>query len=86
MVDYLIYYLFTVNIVGLITMGIDKSASKRKGGRRIPEKTLLLIALLGGSIGTILGMILFKHKTSKSLFKAGLPAILTLQLITVYLL
>ncbi|WP_207717317.1 DUF1294 domain-containing protein [Anaerosporobacter faecicola] len=75
-------YVLLCNCVGFAIMGIDKSKAKR-GAWRIPEKTLFLVALLGGSIGTILGMQKFRHKTKHKSFVYGMPAILILQLILV---
>lgn len=71
-------YLFAINLAGLLSMGIDKQRA-RKHRWRIPEKTLFLIAALGGSIGSILGMFLFRHKTRHLSFRLGLPLILALQ-------
>ena len=63
-------------------MYIDKR--KAKYGRwRIPEKTLLIIALLGGSVGTIAGMYLFRHKTQKLKFTLGFPTILISEVIII---
>ncbi|MBQ7092475.1 MAG: DUF1294 domain-containing protein [Clostridia bacterium] len=56
-------------------MGIDKSLAKR-GAWRVPEKTLFLLALLGGALGGIIGMYFFRHKTRHTSFKAGLPMLL----------
>lgn len=56
-------------------MGIDKALAKR-GAWRVPEKTLFLLALLGGALGGIIGMYFFRHKTRHSSFKAGLPMML----------
>ena len=72
----------TINILGYVIMGIDKKRAK-KGLYRVPEKTLFLIALLGGSIGSILGMHHFRHKTKHWYFKYGMPLILIVQLILV---
>lgn len=71
-----------INILGYIIMGIDKKRAK-KGLYRVPEKTLFLIALFGGSIGSILGMHHFRHKTKHWYFKYGMPLILILQVILV---
>ena len=60
-------------------MFLDKQKAK-KGKWRIPEKTLFLAALLGGSLGTTLGMNTFRHKTKHWYFKFGMPAILILQI------
>lgn len=72
-------YLLAVNVLLFALMGIDKYKAKR-GLWRIPEKTLFLTAALGGSIGGILGMQLFRHKTRHNSFKFGFPAILIAQL------
>ena len=75
----LLYYLAAVNVLAFALMGIDKVKAKR-GVWRIPEKVLFLSALIGGSIGTIAGMFVFRHKTKHLSFVLGLPAILLLQL------
>lgn len=72
-------YLVLVNLIAFALMGIDKSKAKR-GAWRIPEKTLFLSAILGGSIGAILGMQTFRHKTKHWYFQYGMPLILILQL------
>jgi uncharacterized membrane protein YsdA (DUF1294 family) len=77
-------YLVIINIVGFAIMGIDKSKAK-KGKWRIPEKTLFAIAIIGGSIGTNLGMKHFRHKTAHKTFVYGMPAILIFQIIMVVL-
>ena len=72
-------YFVIVNIVGFAMMGIDKKRAIR-GAWRISEASLFLVALIGGSIGSILGMNTFRHKTKHWYFKYGMPAILILQL------
>ncbi len=80
-----IIYLIIINFVGLLSMYIDKRrAIKNKW--RIPEKTLFLIAIIGGSIGSILGMHHFRHKTKHWYFKYGMPVILAVQIIAMFLL
>lgn len=74
----LIYILF-INLVGLLSMGIDKQKA-RKRAYRIPEATLFTIAIIGGSIGSIVGMFLFHHKTRHWYFLYGMPVILFLQI------
>ena len=78
----IIIYLLAINIIGFLIMYIDKKRAKC-GRWRIPEKTLLLIALLGGSIGTIIGMYTFRHKTQKIKFTLGFPTILISEIIIV---
>ena len=60
------------NVLVAIIYGVDKSKAQR-GTWRIPEKTLILLAFLGGGIGAFAGMHLFHHKTKKNLFKIGVP-------------
>ena len=81
----LLSYLVLVNLAAFAAMGIDKARAKRRAWR-IPEATLLLFAVIGGSAGAIAGMLLFRHKTRHAAFSVGLPAILACQLILVYLL
>ena len=76
----LIVYLLLVNLIAFALMGIDKSKAKR-GAWRIPEKSLFLSAIIGGSIGAILGMQFFRHKTKHWYFQYGMPLILVLQII-----
>ena len=78
----LFIYLAVINIIGFALMGIDKKRAIR-GAWRISESSLFLSALLGGSIGSILGMNLFRHKTKHWYFKYGMPAILLLQIAAV---
>ncbi|MBQ6293789.1 MAG: DUF1294 domain-containing protein [Lachnospiraceae bacterium] len=80
-----IAWLVIINLVAFAIFGIDKKRAK-KGQWRIPEKTLFLSAILGGSIGAILGMYLFRHKTKHWYFRIGIPAILIAQIVIVYLL
>ena len=81
----IIYYLLAINAVAFFAYGIDKLKA-RKGWWRIPEATLLLLAIIGGSIGAWLGMKVWHHKTMHRKFKYGLPVILLLQLaLAVYL-
>ncbi len=77
------YCLIAVNLLSFALMGIDKRKA-RKGIRRIPEKALFLFAIIGGSIGSIAGMFVFRHKTKHLSFVLGLPAILLLQLILAF--
>lgn len=71
-----------VSVVGFLAMGIDKAKAKADAWR-IPEKTLLGIAFLGGSAGVWLGMEVFRHKTKHLQFKYGVPVIFLLEFIAV---
>lgn len=74
----MLVYLFTVNAAGLALMLIDKYKA-RKNLWRIPEKTLLGVALIGGSLGCTLGMRFGRHKTKHPKFSIGLPVIFAVQ-------
>lgn len=84
-ISYIVIYLAAINLTGLIVMGIDKLKA-RKRAWRIPESTLFVIALIGGSLGTTIGMHLFRHKTRHWYFLYGMPAILLIQIAIVVLL
>ena len=78
-------WLVLINLVTFLTFGLDKLKAKRKEKRekirRIPEKTLFLLAILGGSVGALLGMRVWHHKTLHKSFRFGIPLILILQII-----
>ncbi|MDD4715569.1 MAG: DUF1294 domain-containing protein [Oscillospiraceae bacterium] len=74
----ILIYFAAVNGAGFLSMGIDKHKARR-GRWRTPEKTLFLIAVLGGSLGAILGMHVFHHKTKHKKFQLGMPAIFLLE-------
>ena len=76
--DALAVWLVVINVATFAVYGADKSRAK-KGRWRIPEKTLLLLPLLGGSVGGLLGMAVFHHKTRHWYFRLGLPLMLLLQ-------
>lgn len=78
LLDFALYYIGIINLVGFAIMGIDKSKAKRNAWR-IPEATLFLVALLGGAIGSTLGMHFFRHKTKHWYFRLGMPAIAILE-------
>ncbi len=80
---YLSVYIFTINLMGFILMAMDKNLAKNNK-LRIPENALFLISLLLGSIGILLGMYIFRHKTKKKGFVYGIPSILLMQLIVLY--
>lgn len=79
----LIIYIILINIITFSVFGIDKlKAIKDKW--RIPEKALFLLSIVGGSVGGLLGMYTFRHKTQKPAFKFGIPVILIVQIILIY--
>lgn len=78
-------YFALLNIVGFVLMGWDKWKAK-KGAFRIPESTFFILAIIGGSLGCLLGMYVFRHKTLHWYFVYGMPAILLLQLLVAFLL
>ncbi len=75
----MIIYIAVVNIIGFALMGIDKARAKKRKFR-IPEATLFVVALIGGSIGSIIGMLFYRHKTRKWYFVYGMPVILLIQI------
>lgn len=77
-------YLLTVNALGFLLMLADKHKA-RKNLWRIPEATLITVAVIGGSIGCLAGMYTFRHKTRHLKFTLGIPLILVLQLIALFL-
>ena len=78
-------YLLVMNLVTFFVFGFDKWKAKYKEkhetARRVPEKTLFLLAALGGSAGALLGMRVWHHKTLHKSFRFGIPAILILQIL-----
>ena len=78
-------WLVLINVITFFVFGLDKWKAKRKAKketvRRVPEKTLFLLAALGGSVGALLGMRAFRHKTLHKAFRLGIPAILALQIL-----
>jgi uncharacterized membrane protein YsdA (DUF1294 family) len=85
MIEFLAAYLLAVNIIALLLMWWDKSRARR-GAYRIPEKTLLLWALAGGSVGACLGMWFFHHKTRHTKFRYGLPLLLLVHILIIVIL
>ena len=78
-ITYLLWYLAAVNLVTFTVYGVDK-AKARRGAWRVPEKTLFLLPLLGGSVGALLGMLVVRHKTKHWYFVWGIPLILLAQI------
>ena len=82
MTEAFLYYMIVINVVTFLVYGIDKVKAKQ-GSRRISEATLLILAIIGGSIGALLGMKVWHHKTMHKKFKYGLPLILIIQIILI---
>ena len=94
-VNALLYYLIVINIVTFLVYGIDKWRSTsgrllptgrkkaKQGSWRISEATLLILAVIGGSIGALFGMKVWRHMTMHKKFKYGLPLILIIQIILI---
>lgn len=76
----ILLYLLIINALGFLLMLSDKLRAK-KHRWRIPEATLLTVAALGGSLGCLLGMYVFRHKTRKPKFYIGIPAMLAVQVL-----
>jgi len=83
-IDLIILYFVFVNLLGFALMGIDKHKAVKRLWR-IPEAVLFIVAIIGGSIGCIFGMQIFRHKTRYWNFVYGIPAILILQIILILL-
>ena len=83
MANALLYYLIVINILTFAVYGIDKWKA-RQGSWRISEATLLMLAVIGGTIGALLGMQVWCHKTMHLKFKYGLPLILLAQIALIY--
>lgn len=80
MKSWLLLWILVWNGIAFVLMGLDKGKAKEKKWR-IPEKVLFLAAALGGSIGAMLGMSFFRHKTKHWSFRLGMPAILAVQIV-----
>jgi uncharacterized membrane protein YsdA (DUF1294 family) len=77
--------LLVINLYGIFLMGFDKSKAK-KGQYRISERTLWIVAICGGAVGTTIGMNVFRHKTKHKAFQIGMPFLVGLQLVVLFLL
>ena len=82
---YVIIYLLIVNVITFLLYGFDKWKAKRDKWR-VPEKTLLMFAVVGGTIGAFAGMQVFRHKTKHAKFVIGVPLIFILQVALVWFL
>ncbi|HJC34652.1 DUF1294 domain-containing protein [Mediterraneibacter glycyrrhizinilyticus] len=81
----LIWYLSVINFTTWAAYGLDKGRAK-SGKWRIPERTLLLLALIGGSLGALAGMIMFRHKTRKAKFFISVPVMFVVHCVIVAML
>lgn len=81
---YFYIYLLLINAIGFLLMLSDKRKAIKKRWR-IPERTLIGVSVLGGSIGTLMGMHLFRHKTRHLKFSIGIPVILAFQIVLMIL-
>ena len=78
-------YIFIMNSIAFVVYGVDKWLAIKEG-RRIPERTLLLLALLGGSLGAYMSMWMFRHKIRKNKFLFGVPFIILIQVAAFFVL
>ncbi len=81
-----LWYIAVINIAAFLAFGIDKARSRKVGVRRTPEATLWILMLLGGSVGALVAMNYFRHKTKKLSFQAVAALILALQIAALYFL
>lgn len=83
---YLLIYLSIINLITFIVYGIDKNKAQNKQWR-IPESTLIFLSLIGGGLGSLISMVIFKHKLSKKKFYIGIPLIIIInKIIKLYIL
>ena len=80
MLKYFLSYLLIINLITFLLYAIDKHRSIRKAWR-IPESVLMVFAAIGGSVGALLAMLLFRHKTKHAKFTVGVPLILVAQIV-----
>jgi len=79
---YILVYVLLINIIAFLIYGMDKHRAK-KGQYRVSENALMFFVIIGGSLGAIIGMYFFHHKTQKSKFYIGVPSILIIQMIMI---
>ena len=80
--SFLTYYLLIMNFLTWVIYGLDKGRAK-SGKWRIPERTLLILAAIGGSVGALIGMLMFRHKTRKAKFVILVPVLLVIPCVLV---
>ncbi len=81
----IIIYLFCINIISIVITIYDKKASKKRG-KRIPEKELIFLTVIGGGIGMYITMLAFRHKTKHPKFMVGIPVIVAVEILLLLLL
>ena len=80
--SFLTYYLLIMNFLTWVIYGLDKGRAK-SGKWRIPERTLLILAAIGGSVGALIGVLMFRHKTRKAKFVILVPVLLVIHCVLV---
>jgi len=83
--EYILIYFAVISLLTCIVTVYDKKAAKRWTKHRVPEKVLLLLAFLGGSVAEFLTMLKIRHKTKHKSFMIGLPIIIVLQSVIIWL-
>lgn len=83
--EYILIYFLAISLITVIVTVYDKKAAKNRPKHRVPEKILFLLAILGGSIAEYLTMLKIRHKTKHKRFMIGLPIIILLQVISIWL-
>jgi len=83
---YILIPLFAINFIAFLVMLVDKIKSTSSGANRVPEIFLFFLALIFGGVGIYIGMFVFRHKTRKWSFKIGIPLLVILNLVILYLL
>jgi len=83
---YILVPLFAINLIAFLVMMVDKIKSISSGASRVPEIFLFFLALIFGGVGIYIGMFVFRHKTRKWSFKIGIPLLIILNIIILYLL
>ena len=73
--ELIVVWLLLINLVGFVSMGVDKRRARRRKSR-VPERTLFLLATVGGTLGILVGMKAFRHKTQHNSFRYGMPGLL----------
>ena len=81
---WLIWYLLAINVITIFIYGLDKAKSGINIARRVSERALLVFAFIGGSVGALIGMKLFRHKTQKLSFQAPLAVVIGLQILLIW--